>query len=128
MHSGCAGWLAGDQVCFCVLETRMQVTRRQPLAAVPVASRATTVAPLAKARVDAFTTTAVAAVSPVPAPPRPPFTLPTSGQYTTDTATGRRADPVTFYVHGSLQDVENALTAGGWTKADPKDFSHSLKY
>jgi hypothetical protein len=48
---------------------------------------------------------------------REPFDAPKTGQWTLD-AKGRPADPVTLYVHGTLEQLEGALVADGWSKAD----------
>lgn len=57
-----------------------------------------------------------------------PFVPPTAGEWTADQATGQRSDPVTIYVHGSLDQVETSLGATGWTQADPKSLSANLRY
>jgi hypothetical protein len=45
-----------------------------------------------------------------------------------DHQTGKSADPVTLYVHGSLQDLEDTLAKAGWTKADPQGVGASIRY
>jgi len=57
-----------------------------------------------------------------------PFTPPTAGVWTTDTVTGKRSDPVTLYVHGTLSDVEDTLAKAGWTQADPRGWGATVRY
>lgn len=57
-----------------------------------------------------------------------PFVRPAQGEWTVDQHSGQRSDPVTIYVHGSLDQVETALGATGWTQADPKSLSANLHY
>lgn len=57
-----------------------------------------------------------------------PFTPPTRGAWTVDRQTGKSADPVTLYVHGSLTDLEDTLAKAGWTKADPQGLGASIRY
>ena len=102
----------------------MQIQRRikplaQPIerAARPLGNR------LAQAVPDRFDAKAIAAS---PARAAPSFALPTAGEWTLDD--GKPGDPVTFYVHGSLGDLEAALTQGGWSKADPRGLASDLRY
>ena len=52
---------------------------------------------------------------------------PAAGEWTLD-AKGAPSDPVTIYVHGSLDQLDGALTAAGWTRADPKGLQANLRY
>jgi hypothetical protein len=64
----------------------------------------------------------------VPAPVARGFKPPaTTGVWTQD-AKGAKADPVTLYVHGSLDDVKHALAQGGWTEADPRSLGANVRY
>ncbi|MBS2030086.1 MAG: LssY C-terminal domain-containing protein [Deltaproteobacteria bacterium] len=57
----------------------------------------------------------------------PPFVKPAQGEWTLDTQ-GNRSDPVTMYVHGSLSQVEQALSQSGWTQADPAGLAANVRY
>src|SRR3954452_9695627 len=50
-----------------------------------------------------------------------------SGRWTHD-AQGHQADPVTIEVHGSLEDLSEALQESGWTRADPQQFRANARY
>ena len=59
--------------------------------------------------------------------PTRPFALPSTPEWTVDEQ-GNRADPVTLYVHGSRLELENALEAAGWTRADPAGLFSTVRY
>ena len=58
---------------------------------------------------------------------RAPFVRPAAGEWTLD-AKGAKSDPVTIYVHGSLDQLDGALASAGWTRADPKGLQANLRY
>lgn len=95
----------------------------------PLAAPAPTSAPprnALRAPTDAFVTSKMMSSPPVP-PPGDSFQRPTSGEWTRDVH-GDPSDPVTFYVHGNLADIEAALKNSGWSEADPHGLPSSLKY
>jgi hypothetical protein len=58
---------------------------------------------------------------------RAPFVRPPRGEWTLD-AKGAPSDPVTLYVHGSLDQLDVALSSAGWTRADPRGLQANRRY
>jgi hypothetical protein len=56
------------------------------------------------------------------------FQRPSDAGEWTLSAQGQKADPVTIYVHGSLSQLEDALTSTGWTQADPSNLASDVEY
>jgi hypothetical protein len=65
--------------------------------------------------------------SAVQAPSRANWAPPLQGEWSVDKK-GNKSDPVNLYLHGSLDQVKQALTQAGWTKARPKTVVNNLRF